>query len=33
MANSELGYNPANGRLGSLFSDNMADFRVSVGEA
>jgi hypothetical protein len=33
MANSELGYNPANGRLGSLFSDNIADFRVSVGEA
>ena len=28
MTNSELGYNPANGKLGSLFSDNIADFRV-----
>jgi len=33
MTNSELGYNPTNGRLGSLFSENIADFRVSASEA
>ena len=33
MTNSELGYNPANGRLGALFSEHTADFRVSGSEA